>query len=89
MTGKLTFSGGPELEAALRDLGNKVAGRLGENATKAGARVIAAEARARVPVVTGRLRKSITVVGDGDLRRRGGTARAAYATVRRVPYAHI
>jgi HK97 gp10 family phage protein len=86
---KLTFTGGKEIEARLRELGGAVSGRLGVNATKAGARVIAAAARQRVPVRTGRLKKGITVVGDDDLRRQGGSMRAAYATVKGVPYAHI
>jgi Bacteriophage HK97-gp10, putative tail-component len=80
MTARFTFSGGKELEAALREIGSAAAGRLGVNATKAGARVIAAAARARVPVDEGVLKKSITVVGDDDLRRSGGSTRAAYAT---------
>jgi HK97 gp10 family phage protein len=89
MAVKLTFTGGKEIEARLRELGGAVAGRLGVNATKAGARVIAAAARQRVPVVTGRLKKGITVVGDDDLRRQGGSTRAAYATVKGVRYAHL
>lgn len=89
MAVKVTFSGGREIEAKLRDLGSKVAGRLGVNATKAGARVIAAAARRRAPFVTRRLKKGITVVGDDDLRRQGGSTRAAYATVKGVRDTHI
>jgi hypothetical protein len=44
MTARLTLSGGKELEAALRELGTSIAGRLGNNAVRAGARVIAADA---------------------------------------------
>jgi hypothetical protein len=40
---KLTMTGGPELERALRELGGQVAGRLGQNAVNAGARAIAAD----------------------------------------------
>jgi hypothetical protein len=46
---RLTFSGGKELEAALRDLGGKIAGRLGD-VTRAGARVIARSPRDRLAV---------------------------------------
>jgi hypothetical protein len=45
----LKMTGDPELERALRELGGQVAGRLGQNAVSAGARVIAADARRRVP----------------------------------------
>jgi hypothetical protein len=44
----MTFSGGKELEAFLKDLGGQISGRLGQNAVNAGARVIAAKARLRV-----------------------------------------
>jgi hypothetical protein len=37
---KLTVQGGREIEAKLKDLGGAIAGRLGNNATLAGARVI-------------------------------------------------
>jgi hypothetical protein len=71
---KITFTGGKAIEARLRELGSAVAGRLGVNATKAGARVIAAEARTRLPVRTGRLKKSIRILDDREVnlaRRRG------------------
>jgi HK97 gp10 family phage protein len=70
------MSGGKELNAALKDLGNKVAGRLGSNAVRAGARVIANEAKARAPVLTGALRKSIRVFTAP--RRESGTVRTAF-----------
>jgi HK97 gp10 family phage protein len=88
MTAKFTMTGGKELEEALKELGNQIAGRLGNNAVRAGARVIAAEARARAPVATGALRKSIKVVGDAEERRLGGTTRTAYV-VARAPHAHL
>jgi HK97 gp10 family phage protein len=84
----LKFSGGPALERALKALGGQIAGKLGQNATMAGARVIAAEARAKVPVVSGALKKSIVVRGDQDLRRSGGSQRAAFV-VARAFYAHL
>lgn len=84
----LKISGGPELEAALRELGNKIAGRLGINAVRAGARVIAATARAKVPVRTGRLKKSLRIFDDRELSRLRGSERAAYAGTRE-PYGHL
>ena len=54
----ITFTGGKELERALRDLGNVVASRLGSNSVRAGARVIAASAKQLVPVRTGALRQA-------------------------------
>jgi HK97 gp10 family phage protein len=50
---EIKMTGGPELERALRELGGNIAGRLGGNAVRAGARVIANEAKQRVPVRTG------------------------------------
>lgn len=72
----LKMFGGPELERALKELGGQIAGRLGENAVRAGARVIATEARARAPVNTGKLKRSIRAFQDTE--RRGGE-RTAYA----------
>ncbi|HKX36646.1 MAG TPA: HK97-gp10 family putative phage morphogenesis protein [Rhizorhapis sp.] len=82
------ISGGPELEAALTELGGKIAGRLGTNAVRAGARVIAAAARQKVPVRTGRLKKSIRIFDDRELSLAKGSERAAYAGTRE-PYAHL
>lgn len=79
---ELKFSGGPALEAALRDLGSEIAGRLGSNAVRAGARVIAASARSKAPVLTGALKNSIRVFEDQDVRRAGGAERTAYAGTR-------
>jgi HK97 gp10 family phage protein len=78
MNAKLSFSGGPELEAALKDLGSQVAGRLGENAVRAGARVIVARARQTTAFfdVTGATRRSFRVLRQID--RRAGE-RTAYA----------
>ena len=74
----VTITGGPALSAALRDLGSKVAGRLGTNAVRAGARVIAASARQKAPVgATGELRKSIRVLDDRELNRAQTSERAA------------
>lgn len=86
MTARLTFSGGPALEAALRELGGKIAGRLGSNATRAGARVIVNQAKARVPVDTGALKRSIRTFTDPA--GRGGSTRTAYAGSR-ARHAHL
>ena len=78
---KISLKGAPELEAALKQLGGAVAGRLGENAVRAGARVIAAQAKstARWTDRTGTLRKSIRAFSDPASRQSGGTQRTAYA----------
>ena len=82
MRGELKFSGGPELERALRELGGEIAGRLGLNAVRAGARVIAARARQIVPVRTGALKKSIRTFDDRELNRQKARERVAYAGTR-------
>lgn len=74
----VNFTGGRELERALRGLGNEVAGRLGLNATRAGARVIANSAKRRVPVVTGALRDSIRTFDDVKENRAGGRERTVF-----------
>lgn len=75
---KLKFSGGPELEAALKDLGNEVAGKLGENAVRAGVRVIANRARQTSAFFdrSGETRRSFRVLRQID-RKTG--ERTAYA----------
>lgn len=80
MPTKLTLTGGPELDAALHELGGKIAGRLGTNAVRAGARVIANVAKARAPRGTGALKKSIRMFDERD--DRFGTTRTAYAGTR-------
>lgn len=79
MASSLTVKGGRELEAALVDLGNQAAGRLGINATRAGARVIASSAKQKAPVRTGALKNSIRVFDDRELNREQGSRRAAGA----------
>lgn len=56
---KVDVVGIPGLEAALRQLGNRVE-RVLEGAVRQAARVVATEARGRAPVDTGTLRRSIT-----------------------------
>jgi HK97 gp10 family phage protein len=80
MQASIKFSGGPQLETALKELGGEIAGRLGSNSVRAGARVIAAEARRKAPVgATGNLKRSITTVEDRDARLARGKQRIAYA----------
>jgi HK97 gp10 family phage protein len=78
MQASLTFSGGPELEKALKDLGAAVSSRLAENAVRAGVRVIANRARQTSAFfdVTGETRRSFRVLSQID-RRHG--ERTAYA----------
>ena len=88
MPGKLDIKirGVQELSAALKDLDQKIKARLAGAATRAGARVIATEAKRRVHVVTGRLQRSIVV--RSARRRRGSTEQRALV-IARAPYAHI
>ena len=79
-TVKFELHGAKEFERLLKELGPVPAGRLGQNALMAGARVIAAEARRRVPVDTGELKRSIGVRSDRGLRRAGGDTRQAFVT---------
>jgi len=71
MVGKITFEikGAKEMEAALKDFGPKVASRLGDRALRAAARPIIKDAKLRVPVRTGELRRSITAVTASRGRR--------------------
>lgn len=59
MPADLKITGAAELERALKQLGTDIAGRLGQNAVRAGAREFVNEAKQRVPVRTGALRASI------------------------------
>ena len=74
VVGKVEFKlhGAKEFERLLKELGPVPAGRLGQNATLAGARVIAARARQLVPVVTGELKRSIGVPGGQGPGQAGG-----------------
>jgi Bacteriophage HK97-gp10, putative tail-component len=71
MVGKVEFKlhGAKEFERLLKELGPVPAGRLGGNATMAGARVIAAAARQKAPVRTGALKESIGVRSDRACRK--------------------
>ena len=84
MVGKVTWKldGVKEFERLLKELGPAPARRLGGNATMAGARVIAADARRKAPVKTGALRKSIGVRGDRGMLPPGGSKRQAFVTAR-------
>lgn len=73
----MKITGADKLERALRELGTEVAGRLGTNAVRAGARVIARDAKRRAPVgETGDLKKSVKVPKQVD---RTANSRVAYA----------
>jgi HK97 gp10 family phage protein len=69
------WTGAKELEAKLRDMGPKIAQRLGDKALRKGASLIVSDAKSRAPVgFTKKLRKSITAITnnrgvDADQRR--------------------
>ena len=60
------ITGAKELEAALKDIGPKIATRIGDKALREGAKVVVKEAKRLCPRRTGALRKSI-----GAVRGRG------------------
>jgi HK97 gp10 family phage protein len=64
MVGKVEFTikGAKEMEALLKKLGPVLASKIGDQALRAGAKVIVAEAKRLVPVRTGALRDSITIM---------------------------
>lgn len=68
---KITFKlkGAKEMEALLRDMGPKVASRLGDRALRAGVKPIVKEAKRLVPVKSGELKRSI-VARSGNRNRR-------------------
>lgn len=70
MPGKATFQikGAKEMEALLKDMGPKVASRLGDKALRAAARPIVKEAKRLVPKRTGDLRRSITAMASKEGR---------------------
>lgn len=82
---KLTFTGGRELEKTLKDLGGKIASRLGDNAVRAGVRVVQKAAKSNAPVETGRLRNSLKVKAPRN--KSSGVAVAEVVTG--VFYAHM
>jgi hypothetical protein len=68
---KFDLTGAKEFEKLMRELGPVPAGRIGQNATMAGARVIAAEARRKAPCGRASLRGApvYAVIGAGQGRR--------------------
>lgn len=58
---EIRIDGLDALDRALAELPKAIAKRVAGNAVRAGARVIATEAKAQVPVLTGALRDSIVV----------------------------
>ena len=92
----IKISGVAAIQKKFESLPGKMQRKLLRSAMTKGARVVAAEAKARVPVRTGALRKSIKVAGLLKGRAAGLTARAggkAAPVGKRVratqPYAHI
>jgi HK97 gp10 family phage protein len=61
MSVRLEWRGVKQLETALKELGPKIASRLGDGALRAGARIIVREAKRLAPKRTGELRRSIVV----------------------------
>jgi HK97 gp10 family phage protein len=57
-----TIEGARDIERVLEAIGPKLAGQVGGNAVRAGARVIVKEAKRLVPVRSGHLRDSIKIV---------------------------
>jgi len=71
------IQGAKELERALKQLGPKIEKSVAKSAVRAGANVIAKEARLRVPQESGTLKRSIRVVARS---RRTGDAVASVVT---------
>lgn len=67
MVGQITFEirGAKEMENLLKELGPRVAGRIGDRALKAAAKIIIREAKRLVPIRTGSLKRSIVGVSSG------------------------
>lgn len=90
------ISGIPEIQKKFEALPAKMQRKLLRSAMTKVARIVVAEAKARVPVDTGELRKSIKVAGlaggrgAGLAARGGGKAAPIGKRVRATtPYAHI
>lgn len=77
MVGEFTFKieGARELEKLLKELGSQLASKVGDQAVRAAARIVADEARRLVPVRTGDLRDSIAV--KIERRSKGADERVA------------
>lgn len=90
MPGKVTFEikGAKELEATLKELGPKVAVRIGDKALRVGAGVIVKEAKRLAPRRTGQLRKSIVAVKGRDARPEQRTVVVGFKKPGRR-YAHL
>ena len=77
MTFNFEIKGGKELDRALKQIGPKFEKRIAKGAVRAGANVIAKEARLNVPKDSGTLKKSIKVVARS---KRVGDAVASVVT---------
>ena len=80
------ITGAAVLERVLKRLPGQISERLLANALRAGGRVIQEEARARVPVKTGRLRDSIIVT---KVPSEGQGVVVTVGTSRKAPYGHL
>ncbi|CAN5480509.1 HK97 gp10 family phage protein [soil metagenome] len=69
---KMTLTGAKELEAALRALPDRITANVVQRALMKAGEPIAADARARAPVRSGRLRDRITVAKTLSKRQRRG-----------------
>jgi HK97 gp10 family phage protein len=70
------FDGLKEIEKRLKELPEKIQGKVLRTATMAGGRLIAKEIKRRVPTATGNLKRSIRTV---NLRNKGRKSRAEVA----------
>ena len=96
MSGNVKISGVAAIQKKFEALPAKMQRKLLRSAMTKAARIVAADAKARVPVDTGDLRKSIKVAGLAGGRGAGLSARAGGKSApigKRVratePYAHI
>ena len=79
-TGSMKIEGLEQLRRALRELPEKLQSRVLSGAVAGGARVVLKEARARVRVDTGLLRRMLRATRG----KRNGSEAAAFVTVRRL-----
>jgi HK97 gp10 family phage protein len=97
MAAMIKLFGEKELQKKLESFAPKLQKKMLRSAMTKAARIVAASAKALVPVVSGDLKKSIKVVGlakQGTVKTAGGWKSAGRAgigkrVVARMPYAHI
>lgn len=86
---QVKIEGMEELDKALRRLPDRVQKRVLKTALRAGARVIVKDAKNRVPVDSGTLKKSIKVVSGKSKKGPQATARVFVTTGREAWYSHL